>query len=324
MSSISTNNTRSPISSSGAYARVHIAGSTVGSLHLWNSGIINAYKRLPMPPSTSRRISHNVPSGICFASQHSSVASAPETMQERVVSKDTLFDVPVSNNGGRVRFLLYKKNLDIDIRPPTEIGGLRSPSYLSFNPYGKMPLLVLEDGTAIFESQVIESYILDKYRDHGPSLIPDTPEQRARATLVARIHDLYIAPIQGCMYKDMMSVEQRHADLKNLAFHLDVLEKMIEGPFVCGESISFGDGAIFPTFVFMTYILPKYFGWKSVFTGRPKLERWWNTVTKDADAAKVISEIQKGLEAWDASERWEKKGIKEQVKDTTFDWSCGC
>lgn len=49
---------------------------------------------------------------------------------------------------------------------------------------------------------MIEYYLLDKYRDIGPSLLPPTPELRAKAALVARILDLYITPIQvrvvGC------------------------------------------------------------------------------------------------------------------------------
>ena len=44
--------------------------------------------------------------------------------------------------------------------------------------------------------QVIVQYLLDKYREQGPSLIASTPEGRARAMLCTRIHDLYIVPIQ--------------------------------------------------------------------------------------------------------------------------------
>ena len=44
--------------------------------------------------------------------------------------------------------------------------------------------------------QVIDSYLLDKYSSVGPTLMPPTPELRAKAALAARIHDLYIQPIQ--------------------------------------------------------------------------------------------------------------------------------
>jgi glutathione S-transferase len=83
--------------------------------------------------------------------------------------------------------------------------------------------------------QVIESYLLDKYRGHGPDLLPRTPEARARAALATRILDLYITPIQGCMYKQMGAAE-RAEQLARVAFQLNVLEDVVdvEGPFVAG------------------------------------------------------------------------------------------
>ena len=61
--------------------------------------------------------------------------------------------LPASQN----RFVIYKKGLEdeIDILPPKTLGeGLKSPGYLALNPQGKMPLLVLPDGTPLPESQV--------------------------------------------------------------------------------------------------------------------------------------------------------------------------
>ena len=237
--------------------------------------------------------------------------------------RPTLFDVPISNNGARVRFLLYKKGLEkeVDVIPPQDIGGLKSADYMALNPQGKMPLLILPDGTSIPESQVIESYILDKYKGTGPDLLPPTPELRALATLAARIHDLYMAPIQGCMYKPMPSPGQRAVQLYQINFQLNVLEEMVVGPFFCGKEISFADSALFPTFVFYTWILPRYFGWGSVFTERPKLNAWWGAVSRDPEAARVIEEMVGGLEGWEANDRWQKTGVNEHVQDGNYDWT---
>ena len=239
-------------------------------------------------------------------------------------TKPTLFDVPVSNNGARIRWLLYKKGLedDFDIIPPAQIGGVKSREYLAMNPQGKMPLLALPCGTALPESQVIESYILDKYKGQGPDLLPETPELRALAALVARIHDQYMAPIQGCMYKPMPSAGQRAKQLNDINFQLGVLEWTIIGPYVCGEEISYADGALLPTFVFYTWILPRHFGWESVFTDRPKLEAWWKAVSADPEAARVIGEMHAGLQAWEDNDRWNKTGVAEQVQDINYNWTC--
>lgn len=239
-------------------------------------------------------------------------------------AKPVLYDVPVSNNGARIRWILYKKGLEdaFDIVPPSELGGVKSPAFLALNPQGKMPLLTLPDGTSLPESQVIEAYLLDKYRGTGPDLLPPTPEARAVATLVVRIHDLYMAPVQGCMYKPYPSPAQRAKHLADISFQLDVLERTIVGPFVAGDTIAFGDGAIIPTFVFYTWILPRHFGWESVFTGRPKLEAWWRAVSADPEAARVIKEIEGGLQAWEDADRWQKTGVVQDTADFNYNWTC--
>lgn len=91
------------------------------------------------------------------------------------------------------------------------------------------------------------------------------------------------------MYRKMESAQQRSAEIGQLAYQLDALEKVFgpEGPFVCGAEITAADGALFPTFAFITLMLPKYFGWADVFAGRPKLKAWWEAVQRDAVAKRV-------------------------------------
>lgn len=77
----------------------------------------------------------------------------------------------------------------------------------------------------------------------------------------------------------------RHPNPQNI---LPVLSQhTMIGPFIAGTEVTTADGALFPTFVFLRHILPKYFGWKDVFAGRPKLAAWWDAISKDPEAAKV-------------------------------------
>ena len=71
-------------------------------------------------------------------------------------ARPTLVDVPVSNNGARVRFVIYKKGLkpSFDIVSPQTLGGLKGERYLSLNPQGKMPVLLCPDGGVWPESEV--------------------------------------------------------------------------------------------------------------------------------------------------------------------------
>ena len=236
--------------------------------------------------------------------------------------KKVLYDVPVSNNGARIRLLIYKKKPEdvIDVKSPATNGGLASDAYLALNPQGKMPVLQMEDGSGLPESQVIEGYLLDAYVDRQPALVPGTPELRARAALVVRILDLYINSIQGCMYKPMDSKSERAAQVGQLAKQLDVLEGYVVGPYVCGEEMSYADTALVPTVVFMAYILPKFFGWPGLWEDRPKLEAWWKLMNADADVQRVVQEVEGGLRSWDQGARWEEKGIIKQVSDGSLAW----
>ena len=61
---------------------------------------------------------------------------------------------------------------------PVQKRGSPKPLIKAPNAQGKMPLLWLSDGQALPESEVIVQYLLDKYADLGPSLLPDTPGKR--------------------------------------------------------------------------------------------------------------------------------------------------
>ncbi|KAF8069416.1 GST3 [Scenedesmus sp. PABB004] len=233
------------------------------------------------------------------------------------VDKPTLIDVPVSNHGARVRHIIYAKGLEgeIDIASPAALGGLGSAEYQAANPQGKMPVLLLPGGGVLPESEVIAQYLIDRWAGTGPAMTAATPELRAVAALAARLHDQYITPIQACMYRKQEPVE-RAALLAALVKQLDVLEGLCVGPnYIAGDAITAGDSALFPTFVFCTYILPRYFGWPDVFAGRPKLAAWWAALQRDPHAKRVMDEVAGGLEGWSAKGRWEELGITQQLRE---------
>lgn len=301
-------------------------GSIAGSSSLRPVGRPGLRQQLlAVPPAHRRQRQHTQRCQPLATAAAAADSTAEATTTGFKPEKPTLFGVPISNCAAQNRFVIYKKGLEgvVDIQPPKLLGdkGVKSPGYLALNPQGKQPLLVLPDGTALPESQVIETYLLDRYAGVGPSLMPPTPELRARAALARRVLDLYITPIQGCMYKKMDAAD-RCDQLQSVAFQLDVLEDIVAGPWVAGDEISFGDAALFPTFVFFTEILPRHFGWSSVFSGRPKLEAWWAAVLKDPEALRVINEMRVGLQDWESSKRWDALGISAQVADGSYNWSC--
>jgi diadenosine tetraphosphate (Ap4A) HIT family hydrolase/glutathione S-transferase len=237
----------------------------------------------------------------------------------------TLFDVPVSNHGARCRLILYKKDIpssEVSIVSPGEIGGLKSPEYLARNPSGKMPLLTCPDlNLHIAESDTIARYLCSKYADRGPSFLPEDP----RSNLIARIHDIYISPIQSCLYKypPFATFGTRKDAIAELIKQLNIIESHIvdgSGPFLCGQEVSLADATLFPTLIFIEHMLPKF----DIEAGiPPKMAKWFASLkVKDPDFKKVYDEIADSLKQWDASGRWDPilgAGLRDTDPATLFD-----
>lgn len=88
------------------------------------------------------------------------------------------------------------------------------------------------------------------------------------------------------MYKDM-EIAQRAKAIEKLAFQLDVLNRLVKGPYVSGDQMGLADAALFPTLTFVRFILPEFFGWKDIFEERQQLGQYWATIEADPAGAKV-------------------------------------
>mmetsp|Transcript_46112 Transcript_46112/g.76214 ORF Transcript_46112/g.76214 Transcript_46112/m.76214 type:complete len:270 (-) Transcript_46112:351-1160(-) len=243
------------------------------------------------------------------------------------LTKPLLISVPVGNNPARVRFLIYLKGLEqeIDIATPAHFGGIASDRYRALNPQGKIPVLILPDGTAFFEARIISGYISERWQSVGPSLLAPSLEQRTLAALINQIHDLYIASpnssdprvtaTQGCMYKgvDVIDGPSRSAKVQEIAKQLDVLERLVVTPYCVGDTLTEADLALYPTFHFFHFILPRVFEWDShVLRTRPKLGRWFAKMEELPAAQRIKAEILPALEGWEANGKF--SAIIEQVK----------
>jgi glutathione S-transferase len=88
-----------------------------------------------------------------------------------------LYDDPDSGNGYKVRLLLHLLDIPYDLVEVDAIGGeTRKVPFLQKNPNGRIPLLELEDGTYLPESNAILFYLAE-----GTGYLPDDRLGRARA-----------------------------------------------------------------------------------------------------------------------------------------------
>lgn len=104
-----------------------------------------------------------------------------------------LYSAANSNFGARVAIAARAKGITIE-EAPIPVGGLRSDAFRALNPIARIPVLCLEDGTVLPESETILRYL--EARFHGRSLYPSDPAERARIDRSARVMDYYVmAPV---------------------------------------------------------------------------------------------------------------------------------
>ncbi|MGB1558416.1 MAG: glutathione S-transferase N-terminal domain-containing protein, partial [Oceanococcaceae bacterium] len=80
-----------------------------------------------------------------------------------------------SGNCFKIQLVAQLLGLTLDWQEVDVLSGYtRSPAFLSLNPNGKIPLLVLDDDRSLAESNAIIHYLAE-----GSRLIPKDPWQRA-------------------------------------------------------------------------------------------------------------------------------------------------
>lgn len=238
---------------------------------------------------------------------------------------DTLIYMP-TNNCARIMLFLKLNGLEdkFSVKSPKDFGGLQSPDFLKINPQGKFPALITEGGLTLYESQVILEYIADVYeKDLKVSCRASTPEARAVAALLNRVHDVYVASAnstapgyiaqQGVMYKASVPVAQRSAMTQDLKKQLDELERLMDasGPWAAGQDLTFADLSMFPTYIFISEMAPISLGWSDMFETRPKSRAWFRECERNV----TFSTVAKDIREWIGAVMIETKRLEEIKQD---------
>lgn len=146
---------------------------------------------------------------------------------------------------------MHLPTVEVDIRG----GENRKPDYLAKNPTGTCPALELDDGSILAEITAICEY-LDEI-GHGPSLIGDTPVERARTRMWARRIDLNILEpmANGFRFGEGLKmfqnrihcIPQASDDLKDIAQErLKWLDGQIAGRrYIAGDQLTMADILLF-------------------------------------------------------------------------------
>ena len=154
-----------------------------------------------------------------------------------------LYSSDLSPFAARARVAIYGKNLPVEIVLPPE-AGTKSAEYLAINPMGKLPALVLDDGTVIPESDTIVEYLADAFP--GAGLRPMKADDIARGRLIARVCELYVMSNGDVLFgqiapanRDEAVLDAGLAKLEGGLQHLNLF--MTEDEYAVGSSLTTAD-----------------------------------------------------------------------------------
>jgi len=169
----------------------------------------------------------------------------------------------VGPNPRMVRMFMAEKGFDV---PKVEVdlrgGENRREPYLKVNPSGQCPALELDDGSVLAEITAICEYV-DEIRKDTPSLIGDTPEERAKTRMWTRRIDLNIVEpaLAGFRFAEGLKLFQNRVhcipqaadDLKATAREkLAWLDGLLGSkPYVAGDKLTMADIMLFAFVDFM-------------------------------------------------------------------------
>lgn len=149
-----------------------------------------------------------------------------------------LYYHPLSSYSRKVAIGIGLRGDAIELRVVDALGGeLKRPEFLAMSPFGKMPVLELDDGTGIFES----TSILDYLEELGPRrLVPAAHERRARH--FDRLGDLYLLnPIGKFFWHKEDEVRAEAVETTRIAWSLWERELADGRPFLSGDEITLAD-----------------------------------------------------------------------------------
>jgi len=178
----------------------------------------------------------------------------------------------------------------------------RKPDWLRrLSPLGKVPLLLVDEQTALFESAVICEYLEDTLPT--PRLHPEDPLARARHRAWVEFASAVLGDIWGL--EIATTAQAAAAKAADITGKFAWVEKSLgDGPYFAGERFSLVDAAFGPVFryfdVFDTLTdfrifadVPKFRAWRAALAARPSVR---DAVTPDY--AERLRAFLRARDAW--------------------------
>ncbi|MCZ4324244.1 glutathione S-transferase family protein [Pseudomonas anguilliseptica] len=154
-----------------------------------------------------------------------------------------------SGNCYKVKLMLHLLDQPYEWIPVDILKGeTQSDAFLAKNPNGKIPVLELEDGTCLWESNAILNFLAD-----GSAFLPSEPRLRTQVLqwqfFEQYSHEPYVAVARFIqLYQGLPEARRREYEECHVRGHkaLKVMEKQLQRtPYLVGEHFSIADIALY-------------------------------------------------------------------------------
>lgn len=208
----------------------------------------------------------------------------------------TLYSGDLSPYSAKVRMQIYAKGItDIQLeRPP----GFPFDEWRKTSPIGRIPVLKLEDGTLIPESEVIAEYLEETYPE--PRLLGRDAVETARIRVVSRMADIYLMnnmfQISGQSNRATRNEGLRDHLANGVIRNVKALEHYIgDDGFAVAGRLTIADCSLVPALFLIQNVLPTT-DVADPIPDSPKVAAYWAAIQKNEHAAATLVELYRGLE----------------------------
>jgi len=207
-----------------------------------------------------------------------------------------LYSAPISPFAARVRTALYAKNIPCEVLPPPA-AGLKCAEFLALNPMGKIPVLVLDDGTCIPESETILEYLEDAYP--AVSLRPEDPKERALMRTLIRVTENYVSTPMFRLFAHLNPATRDDAvvaaETARVKQGLEYLERYVaDARYACGNCLTLADCCLFPS-LYLCEIIAQQLGTGNALQSTPRLAGYFAKAHGVTVLKRVYDEIAEAL-----------------------------
>lgn len=174
--------------------------------------------------------------------------------------------------------------------------GRKSPAFLAINPMGRVPVLMLPDGSPLAESEAIITYLDEAYPD--PPLQPADPLARARMRAAIRVCESYVVtPILHTF--PMLNPADRDAAVIKAEFGqaekgLACLARYVpDAAYIVEDRLTLADIVVF-TGLYLIGVIPPVFDMPDLISTQPTLARYFERALGEPLLAEAYARLTGG------------------------------